>query len=214
MRARPARPPEPVHIQSGARTPARDRATHLSAVALCVKVCIMFVSGSTSRCTAPPRLASPVVRPRAPRARRGAERPSADPFLRLGAFFHRIARVDSYSRCFNTMIPPIAPSPSRVQRSRARSPNKMGGATRSASGHPSICHSSIHSSVVQISGSCVRVVRLGAGPVVRVIRRRVREGAKPSSSLSRRGSTWSCFTSSRFARSRARARRRNFERNE
>jgi len=101
-RPSPTRPPEPIRVQSGAHTPARDRVAHLSAVALCVKVCIMFVSGSTSRCTARPRLPSPVVRPRAPRLGR-AERPlgrAPTGFYDWALFYPRIARVDSYSRCF------------------------------------------------------------------------------------------------------------------
>jgi len=92
---------------SGAHT--RDRVAHLSAVALCVKDCIMFVSDRRHVVPSP----SPRVRlaPSRARASSASSTPSVRSGFTIGAFFSHRARV-SYSHCFYAIIPPIARVPS------------------------------------------------------------------------------------------------------
>ncbi len=189
---------------SGAHT--RDRVAHLSAVALCVKDCIMFVS-DRRHVVPSPRLAFASPRraraPRAPRARRASGR-----VLRLALFF--ASRAGIVLALFLSCHSPNRTRPLATLRSRPRS---RASARVVPSPRPD-------GWILDVSGASRPRRRRVRDRRVRVIDTRggasERERAARASSSRRRSidrSTWRRSTSSRFARSRARARRWNFERN-
>lgn len=191
---------------SGAHT--RDRVAHLSAVALCVKDCIMFVSDRRHVVPSPSprvRLAPSRARaPRAPRARRASGR-----VLRLALFF--ASRACIVLSLFLRYHPPNRTRPLATLRSRSKSrasarvvPSpRPDGWILDASG------ASRPRRRRRVRGRRVRVIDTRGGASER--ERAVRASSSRRRSIDR--STWRRSTSSRFARSRARARRWNFERN-
>ena len=194
---------------SGAHT--RDRVAHLSAVALCVKDCIMFVSDRRHVVPSP----SPRVRlaPSRARASSASSTPSVRSGFTIGAFFFA-SRACIVLSLYVHYHPPNRTRPLATLRSRSKS-------RASARVVPSPRPDGWILDVLDASGaSRPRRRRRARGRRVRVRDRRggasERERAVRALSSRRRSidrSTWRRSTSSRFARSRARARRWNFERN-
>jgi len=196
---------------SGAHT--RDRVAHLSAVALCVKDCIMFVSDRRHVVPSP----SPRVRlaPSRARASSASSTPSVRSGFTIGAFFFRIARLYRTLTVCTLSSPQSHASPRHAEISiqiSSERPRRALGAPRPDGWILDVLDASGASRPRRrrrVRGRRVRVIDTRGGASER--ERAVRASSSRRRSIDR--STWRRSTSSRFARSRARARRWNFERN-
>ena len=193
---------------SGAHT--RDRVAHLSAVALCVKDCIMFVSDRRHVVPSP----SPRVRlaPSRARASSASSTPSVRSGFTIGAFFFASRASIALSLFLRYHSPQSHASPRHaeisIQISSAR-PRRALPSPRPDGWISDASGASRPRRRRRVRGRRVRVIDTRGGASER--ERAVRASSSRRRSIDR--STWRRSTSSRFARSRARARRWNFERN-